>query len=154
MKIKSERDFWSGLMFLVVGVAFVIAAMNYPVGSATQPGPGYFRLLPSIALASLGVVVLFKALTFEHDGGDPIDHIAWRPLLAMVAAVALFASTVHLLGWFISVPLLVGVSSFASSDVRWKGLLASAIVLTLASWLIFIYGLKLSMPLWPRWLMG
>ena len=80
MKIKSERDFWSGLVFLVAGVAFVVAAMNDPVGSAAQPGPGYFRLLPSAALATLGVVVLFKALTFEHDGGDPIGRIAWsRP---------------------------------------------------------------------------
>ena len=154
MKIKSERDFWSGLVFLVAGVAFVIAAMNYPVGSAAQPGPGYFRLLPSAALATLGVVVLFKALTFEHDGGDPIGRIAWRPLLVIVAAVAVFASTIHVLGWMISVPLLVGVSSLASSDFRWKSVLVSAAALTLASWLIFVVVLKLSVPLWPRFLLG
>ena len=37
MKIKSERDFWSGLMFIAVGVGFAIGATNYSMGPACPP---------------------------------------------------------------------------------------------------------------------
>ena len=42
MKIKSEKDFWSGLMFILVGVAFAWGATNYSFGSSARPGPAYF----------------------------------------------------------------------------------------------------------------
>ena len=42
LKIKSEKDFWSGLMFMVVGVAFAWGATNYSFGSSARPGPAYF----------------------------------------------------------------------------------------------------------------
>ena len=34
-----------------------------------------------VLLAVLGALVLFKALTIETEGGDPIGAIAWRPLI-------------------------------------------------------------------------
>ena len=37
MRIKSERDFWSGLMFIVVGVIFAVGATNYSMGPACPP---------------------------------------------------------------------------------------------------------------------
>ena len=97
MKIKSERDFCSGLMFVVVGVAFAVGAMRYPMGNSARPGPGYFPLLLGVVLAALGAIVLFKSLTIEREGGDPIGAIAWRPLLVVMAATAAFAATAKLL---------------------------------------------------------
>ena len=45
MKIKSQRDFWSGLMFILVGIAFAWgAAANYNFGSSARPGPAYFPI--------------------------------------------------------------------------------------------------------------
>ena len=88
MKIKSQRDFVSGLLFLVVGVAFAWGATEYSFGTSARPGPGYFPFGLGILLALLGALVLFKALTLESEGGDPIGDIAWRPLLIIVAAVA------------------------------------------------------------------
>ena len=40
MKIKSQRDFWSGLMFVAVGVGFAWGATNYSFGTSARPGPG------------------------------------------------------------------------------------------------------------------
>ena len=43
MKIQSQKDFWSGVMFIVVGVSFAWGAIaNYNFGSSARPGPGYF----------------------------------------------------------------------------------------------------------------
>ena len=168
MKIKSERDFWSGMMFLVVGVVFAIGATNYSMGPAcppndpcatslwarlsqlsAHPGAGYFPLGLSILVALLGAVVLFKSLTIESDGGDPIGKFAWRPLIVIIVAIALFGVMLEPLGLAITVPVLIVIASLAGDEFHWKGVLANAIVLTIGSWAIFIWGLKLTIPLWP-----
>jgi hypothetical protein len=46
VKIKSQRDFWSGLMFVAVGIGFAWGATNYSFGSSARPGPGYFPVRP------------------------------------------------------------------------------------------------------------
>ena len=150
MKIKSQRDFWSGLMFLVAGVVFAVGATNYSMGTSARPGAGYFPLLLSVIMAILGAIVLFKALTIETPGGDPIGDIAWRPLLVIVVAIAVFGLTLERLGMVITVPILIIISSLAGDEFKWKGVIASAVVLTVGSWAVFVLGLKLTIPLWPK----
>lgn len=152
MKIKSERDFWSGLMFLVVGIVFAVGATNYSMGSSARPGPGYFPLLLSIILAILGAVVLFKSLTIETEGGDPIGAIAWRPLLITVGSIVLFGVLLPRLGMVITIPILIIAVSFAGDEFKWRGVLIAAAVLTFFSWVIFVWGLKLTIPMWPSFL--
>ncbi len=149
MKIKSQRDFWSGLMFVVVGVGFAWGATNYSFGSSARPGPGYFPFGLGILLALLGAAVLFKALTIESAGGDPIGRFAWKPLVIIVGSIALFGAMLPTIGMVISLPVLVFVSAYAGDEFHWKDALINAAVLTVGSWLIFIKGLSLTIPLWP-----
>ena len=172
MKIKSERDFWSGLMFVVVGVVFAIGATNYSMGPAcpakdpcsanlwarlsqlsAHPGAGYFPLGLAALLAVLGAVVLFKSLTIESAGGDRIGAFAWRPLIVIVAAIAFFGVMLEPLGLALTVPVLIGISSLAGDEFHWKGVVANAVVLTFGAWVIFVWGLKLTIPVWP-WFVG
>jgi hypothetical protein len=152
LKIKSEKDFWSGIMFTVVGVVFAVGATNYSMGSGARPGPGYFPLILSTILAVLGAILLFKSLTIETEGGDPIGNIAWRPLLVIVAAITIFGAMLPRLGLFVSVPILIIIVSFAGDEFSWRGVLVTAASLTVFSWLIFVAGLKLTIPLWPTFL--
>ena len=147
MKIKSQRDFWSGLMFIVVGAVFAVGATNYSMGSSARPGPGYFPLILSVLMAILGAVVLFKALTIETDDGDPIGAFAWRPLIVIVAAIAVFGLALPRLGMLITVPILIFITSLAGDEFHWKGVLINALVLTVGAWAIFIWGLKLTIYL-------
>lgn len=152
MRIKSERDFWSGVMFLAVGIAFAVGAGNYPLGTSARPGPGYFPLMLSVIMAILGAIVLFKSLTIETEGGDPIGPIAWRPLLVIVGSIAVFGVLLPRMGLFVTVPLLIIMVSFAGDEFKWLGVLISAAVLTVFAWAVFVAGLKLTIPLWPTFL--
>ncbi len=154
MKIKSQRDFVSGLLFLVVGVAFAWGATEYAFGTSARPGPGYFPFGLGILLALLGALVLFKALTLESEGGDPIGDIAWRPLLIIVAAVAIFGLALPRLGLIVTLPLLITLSALASKEFHWRDVLISSVVLTAGSWALFIVGLKLTIPVWPVFING
>ncbi len=153
MKIKSEKDFWSGLMFIVIGIGFAWGATNYSFGSSARPGPAYFPFGLGIIMAVLGALILFKALTIESEGGDKVGGIAWKPLAIVVGSVVLFGLLLPRLGMFVTLPLLVVTTALAGDEFHWGEALANAAILTVGSWVVFIYGLNLTIPLWP-WFMG
>ena len=90
-RIKSKKNFASGLMFACVGAAFAIGATNYNVGSAARMGPGYFPMMVGTLLAVLGLVVVAASIGARREGdGDPIGRIAWKPLGLIIGANLLF----------------------------------------------------------------
>jgi hypothetical protein len=152
LKIKSQRDFYSGLMFAAVGVGYAIGATDYPMGTSATPGPGYFPLILSVVMTILGIVVLFNSLVVDTEDGEPVGAIAWRPLLVIVFTILLFAVTLPRLGLILSIPLLIISASLAGDEFGWMGVLIASVVLTIGSYLVFIKGLGLIMPLWPTFL--
>jgi hypothetical protein len=154
LKIKSQKDFWSGLIFIVVGLGFAWGATNYSFGSSARPGPGYFPFGLGILLAILGALVIFGALTVETEDGDPIGRWAFKPLLIIMGSVALFGFLLPRLGLLVSLPILILMASLAGDEFHGKDALISVVVLTAGSWLIFIKGLNLVIPVLPKFITG
>ena len=154
MKIKSQRDFWSGMMFLVVGLAFAWGSTEYSFGSSARPGPAYFPFGLGVLLALLGSLVLFKALTIESEGGDLIGDIAWKPLLIIVGAIVIFGLMLPRFGMVITLPVLITLSALAGDEFHWRDALISSVILTVGCWVLFIWGLKLVIPVWPIYFTG
>jgi hypothetical protein len=152
VRIKSQKDFWSGLMFIVVGGSFAIGALNYSFGSSARPGPAYFPFGLGVLLAILGGMILFEALTIETEDGEPIGAFAWKPLFIILGAVLLFGFMLPRIGMVISLPILVLISAYASDEHTWVGTIVNATILTVMSWLVFVVGLKLTIPLWPAFM--
>jgi len=69
MKVKNGKDFWAGLMFAGCGLAFMLGAQNYPLGSAVRMGPAYFPTMLGGLLALLGAIIFFRAFfsKIEHS---------------------------------------------------------------------------------------
>ena len=154
MKIKSQKDLWSGLMFIVVGLGFAWGALNYSFGSSARPGPAYFPFGLGILTAVLGAVLLFGALTIETDDGEPIGQWPLKQMGLILGAVVLFGLLIPKVGMAVALPMLIGISSLASGEFHWKEVLINSIVLTIGSWGIFIKGLGLIIPLWPTFITG
>ncbi|MCZ2290595.1 MAG: tripartite tricarboxylate transporter TctB family protein [Burkholderiales bacterium] len=152
MKIKSQKDFWSGLMFIVIGIVFAVGATNYSFGSSARPGPAYFPFGLGILLALLGGLVLFKALVIEVEGGDPIGYWGFKSAAFVLVAVVLFGIAIPVLGMGLALPLLIIVGSLGSGEFSLKEALISSVVITAFSWLVFVEGLGLTIPVWPTFL--
>ena len=154
MKIKSQKDFWSGLMFVVIGIGFAWGALNYNFGSSARPGPGFFPFGLGVLMAIMGSMVLFKAMVVETDNGEPLGKWAWKPLITITATVGIFGYTLPHLGMAVALPILVIISSLAGDEFHWKDVLLNSVILTIGSWGIFIKGLNLVIPLWPTFITG
>lgn len=149
MKIKSQQDFWSGVVFLAIGLCFAVGATHYEIGSAASPKPGYLPLILSGVLMIVGALVLFTSLTIETEDGERVSGFAWRPLAVVSLAMALFAWTLPILGLIMAAPLSALLASFASDDRGWKTLVLNPVIASISTWLIFSVALNWNVPLWP-----
>lgn len=152
VRIGSARQFWSGVMFAAIGVAFAWGARRYDFGSSSEPGPGYFPSGLGALLALLGLASVLRSLRARSaaQGAEaPIGRPAWRPLLVVCGSIAVFAWTLPRFGLVVALPLVVVLSAMASPQFRWRDALLNATVLTAGSWAIFVWGLDLPLPLWP-----
>ena len=90
MKIRSQKDFWSGLMFIGSGLFFALWAMTfYQMGTAVRMGPAYFPTMLGFLLAVLGAAVLLQSVAMEPEG-DQAVHTPFN-IIDLVIAVALYA---------------------------------------------------------------
>jgi len=141
---RTVKEVAAGLSVSTVGLAFLIGALGLDIGTAHRMGPGYYPL--TVAGAAI-VVGLVNALIVRPrtDDGDP-ETIAWRPLFAVLAGIAVFAATVERLGLVPAVVAAVLLSAAGDRSARWLGALLLAFVAALGAWLIFRVGLGLELP--------
>lgn len=149
MRIRCTPDLLSGLLLVAIGAGFAWAARSYDFGSGARPGPGYFPFGLGVLLMLLGAALVAGSRREPATAPGPRVPIRWRPLLFVIGAIVLFALGVPRLGLWITLPLTVITASAASAEFRWREVLLNALVLTVASWLVFVVGLKLSLPLLP-----
>lgn len=162
MNIKSQKDFFCGLMFMGVGVAFAWGASTYNVGTGARMGPGYFPLMLGILLAIMGAVVTFTALVVEVEGGDKIGKWAWKPLFYIIAANLVFGLLLAGLpsiklpafGMIAAIYALTFIASMAEAGWKFKATFILATVLAVGSYLAFVVALKLQFPVWPAFITG
>jgi hypothetical protein len=162
LKIKSQKDFFSGVMFSAVGVAFAWGATSYTIGEGARMGPGYFPLLLGIILTLLGAAISLQALVIETEDGDKIGPWAWKPLGFVIAANLLFGVLlgglpsigVPAMGLIAAIFGLTIVASLAGDTFNMKEVLVLATVLAIGNYVAFVWLLKLQFPVWPSFIAG
>jgi hypothetical protein len=162
VNIKSQKDFFSGLMFMGVGVAFAWGATTYNVGSGARMGPGYFPLYLGVLMTVLGAAITFSALVVESVGGDKIGKWAWKPLFFIILANLVFGVLlaglpslgVPAMGLIVAIYALVFIASMAETGWKFRTTLILATILAIGSYLAFVVALKLQFPVWPTFITG
>ena len=162
MKIKSQKDFYSGLLYTVVGAAFAYGATSYNIGTGARMGPGYFPLLLGSILAIIGGIIIFKSLVVETPTGDRVGSWAWKPLSFIIAGNLLFgvllgglpSIKLPAMGLIVAIYGTTLVVSMAGDKFKLKEVLVLATVLSVLSYLAFIVLLKLQFPVWPSFIAG
>jgi hypothetical protein len=139
-----RRDVVAGAVIVALS-AFILWA-TYPLerGTLRLPGPGYF---PQTAAALLGILGIAITATGWHWRSDTATTWNLRGVLFLCAGILLFAATIRTAGFLVAGPLCVIVSSFASSETRWKEVVVSSVLLTAFCLLTFKYflGMPISM---------
>lgn len=160
--IKSEKDFYSGLMFTIVGGAFAIGATTYNIGTGARMGPGYFPLLLGIILAALGALIMFQGVVSKSETGDKLGGMAWRPLLYIIGANVLFGILlgglpklgIPAMGLIAAIYGLTITASLAGDVFKLREVLILATILAVVSYGAFVKLLNLQFQVWPAFITG
>lgn len=149
-RIKSEEDFWAGVMFAGFGLTGLLVARAYPMGTALRMGPGYFPICLSGLLLAMGAIIMIRSLQVS---GERVSGFRWRgPLLLGLAFLSFgLLMDTFALGFAAAVASVVVFSALAERDFRPLQVAVLTLVLVGAAVGTFIYGLNLPYPVfWWR----
>jgi putative tricarboxylic transport membrane protein len=147
MRIRSPKDFWSGLFFIAVAAGFIGLSHHYGIGTMHRMGPGLFPILVGVLLVGLGMIIALRSFAID---GPPVPRFHARPIIVSLIAIALFGVALAHLGLLAAVAVVVLVGALASRESRpleTAGLIVALMVFAAA---VFVWLLGLPIPLWPE----
>ena len=148
MRIYNRRDFYAGIMFVLIGAFFGLYAQDYSMGTANRMGPGYFPTLLSGIMLFLGLMVLIMAF-LPKETQEPPEKTDWRGFGLVLVSVGGFALLLPVAGFLIAVCFLVFLAAAASEESNKKETVILAIVLAIVGITVFGYGIELQFPILP-----
>jgi putative tricarboxylic transport membrane protein len=148
--ILARADVLSGLLFIAIAAFGLWVSRNYPVGTALRMGTGYMPRLLCWLLLGLGAVVLAQGLR-QQTVPLRSSPQAWRALLSVTVGLVAFGLSIERLGLVLAIVLLTGIGALATRALRPLETAIAALVLIALSWSIFIFGLGLTISIWPEW---
>ncbi len=147
-RIKSQQDFGAAVMLIFFGAAGLWFGREYPVGTASQMGPGYMPMALSWGLIIFGVIVGLRAVAMS---GPTIEPVRFRSNILVLAAILGFALMIQSVGLAISIFVVTILSTRASADSKWKETIALGLFLAIFCVIVFVYVLRQSMPVIGSW---
>ena len=146
--------YWLGIILAAIGVIVFFKAFGKTKG---ERGKGLVRpmmifaamMLFSLAAGGAGASPN-AALAIGTIAGCVLAFFVGQQSMGLVlGAVTVFGLMLKGLGLVVCVTLLVIISSLASHEMKRKEVIISIVVLCAAAVGIFVYGIKLQLPVWP-----
>ncbi|KGM35008.1 tripartite tricarboxylate transporter TctB family protein [Inquilinus limosus] len=140
-------DLLFGLFLCAVAAVVLVAIRKLGFGSPADMGPGFMPRVLSVGAAGFGLVFALRSLVAGHEG---IEAPKLRPILGILAAVAVFALLAAKAGLAIAAFATVVVAGLASRETRLRETVVFAVALAAGAVILFIVLLDLPVPVWPR----
>jgi len=145
MRHKDKGDIIGGVLIIMIGVFAAIYSQRYDLGRLGQMGPGFFPTVLGIGLFALGVLITIPAL-FRYG---PEVKVNWKGSFWVLLSIFAFAITLENLGLPLATIVAV-LAATSASTLRWRSRLYVGISLAVITYVVFILGLRLYIPVWPR----
>jgi hypothetical protein len=161
MKIGHSKNFWGGVLFVVIGALFALIARGlkfgdttilagYAMGTPARMGPGFFPFWLGMILFGLGLIIAVGGFRDSTKDMGEIEPFHWRPIVLVLGAVVIFGVILKWTGMLIAGFLLVVIASLGSKEkFRPIQVVILAFFLVVFCALTFVWGLKLPIPLCP-----
>ena len=129
-----------GAILFVVSIIFIIGGLQLGLGSPFRLGTGAFPFITGLILAGLSIAICVQELR-EREGLS--DRPDWINFLAIIAALAVFATTADRLGLIPAVFLTIVVASTPDRSLSMVGKAVLGSIVATGSWVLFIQLLNL-----------
>jgi len=148
VQVRDKKNFLAGLLLVGFGLGALLIARTYTMGTAFRMGSGYFPVMLASSLIVIGMIV--ACLAFRSDEVK-LPKVAWRPLIMVSAAVALFGLIIKGAGLLVATFAMVVLSRLARPGYSWVETVVLGVALSVLCTTVFYFGLRIQMPLLPTW---
>jgi len=144
LELWNNKDFWAGMMFIVIGAAAMFIARDYRFGSTLRMGPGFLPTVLGGILIAFGICIMAVGL---RSNEKIQDRLSLRALIILPFSLVLFGELMEHTGFIPALVALVFVSAASGREFKLMEVLLLTVVLTVVSVALFIWGLSLPYPL-------
>jgi drug/metabolite transporter (DMT)-like permease len=141
---RFNKDRYGAVLLILLGVAVVVEGSSYRIGSLTRMGAGFLPVVYGTLLASIGVALGLTSRRGPDERGLPAE---WRGWLCILGGVLSFALVGRHGGLVPATFASVFISALGDRQNSVRDAAVLALVMVVASYLIFSLGLRL--PLAP-----
>ena len=133
----------TGALVALLGVAGVIGSRSLGTGSVSQPGPGTWPLIVSVALIGLGLLLVARARTAGF--GEKFSADSWRVVAGLASMIA-FTLLIGRIGFELPAALLAFFWLKVLGNEGWRSSVLGAVLMPAFFYLIFVVALKTNIP--------
>lgn len=149
-----KRDFYAGLLMILIGLVVVTKGPTYRLGTLMHMGPGFLPTALGALLIVLGIAIAASASSEEGVDEDILpEHPEWWGWACILAGPILFIIVGSIGGMIPATFACVFVSALGDRTATLKSSFVLATVVTVFGVALFAYFLQIPMPVltwrWP-----
>lgn len=149
--LRLAREAYAGAFLFVAGAGILLLTWRYPSGTPSDIGPGFVLQASGVLVALLGLLLVQRGWRKTAEADAPEANRAGFKLRPFIvpAAMAGFGLLLPWLGLACTGFLATLAVSFGARELSWRERLLTAAILAAFVTLLFGYGLKLQVKIWP-----
>ncbi|GAB3630015.1 hypothetical protein PTE30175_04838 [Pandoraea terrae] len=150
---RFRKDYYGGGLMTLVGLAAVVAGLQYRTGALSRMGPGFFPVAVGSLLALVGVLIAVTARSEAPQSMLPVtqghSHCApdLRGALCIVLGVLAFLLLGKYAGLIPATFAIVFISALGDRSNTLRQAVLLALVMCVVAAVVFWWALKLQLPL-------
>lgn len=149
------KDLVSGCCFLALGMFVASQAVGFKIWGGIGPKEGFFPFIVGLLIVASSLVVIGKAvlpaLRYRPKGEEQGAEEEKSPgslskVISYSALLICYAGLLRPVGFLITTPIFLLLLLGLVERQRWKITIAMTIILTAASYILFVYLLMVPLP--------
>ena len=129
--MKLNKDKIIAAVCVLIGVIYLIGALNLPeTNLAKDPGPKVFPIVGAVIVIVSSAAILLKR--YDSEPKAVYTKEQWRKAVIMIGLFVVYLLMLWVLGFLISTPIILLVSSYMFTDEGVKVALWKRVVFALA----------------------
>lgn len=147
-----NRDILSSLVWLGLGIVFLIGSLRAGLFRRGIPGPGFLPFIVALSLMALSLMVFFPALTGKKEEASGVaenffpERDSFKKIFFGLIALFLYGVALEYIGYIATTFIFLLFTSRLMERAKWQTPLILAISTAILSYLLFVVLLEVQLP--------
>nr|WP_217367003.1 MULTISPECIES: tripartite tricarboxylate transporter TctB family protein [unclassified Brevibacillus] len=151
--VSKTFDRFASLIFLVLGVAFVVGSQNISASAyGSNVGPNIFPMGLGSLLILLSLRLFYETFKYKQEGKKEKEKLDYKRFLIVLVAALFYVLLMEEIGYVISTFLFLFVGFQTMQKGKWLNSVIISSAFSFGVYLLYVEVLDGTLPGLPTWL--